>query len=195
MVASRCLHPWPPGGDIRVSYNKAHSLDVWMEQCVQRPNKSFSSYSWKKTYISTHFINFTCITTKKKNPLDVPLLKEQNFLFSLSLFPFTETNQIMITGSLEKVKNPLHELNPLSFIQQGLKLSSAWPRCKSQTKAKILKKKKISITEEKRADIQTYIDMMLGMKLLQAATESGYPQSWACLSRHADSLCCLSPCF
>lgn len=50
-------------------------------------------------------------------------------------------------------------------------------------------KKKISITE-KRADIQTYIDMMLGMKLLQAATESGYPQSWACLNRHADSLCC-----
>lgn len=142
MVASRCLHPWPPGGDIRVSYNKAHSLDVWMEQCVQRPNKSFSSYSWKKTYISTHFINFTCITTTtKKNPLDVPLLKEPNFLFSL--FPFTETNQIMITGSLEKLKNPLHELNPLSFIQQGLKLSSAWPRCKSQTKAKILKKKNI----------------------------------------------------
>lgn len=31
---------------------------------------------------------------------------------------------------------------------------------------------------------------MLGMKLLQAATESGYPQSWACLIRHADSLCC-----
>lgn len=62
---------------------------------------------------------------QQKKPLDVPLLKEQNFLFSLSLFPFTETNQIMITGSLEKVKNPLHELNPLSFIQQGLKLSSA----------------------------------------------------------------------
>lgn len=30
---------------------------------------------------------------------------------------------------------------------------------------------------------------MLGMKSLQAATESGYPQSWACLGRHADSLC------
>lgn len=85
----------------------------------------------------------------KKKPLDVPLLKEQNFLFSLSLFPFTETNQIMITGSLEKVKNPLHELNPLSFIQQGLKLSSAWPRCKSQTKAKILKKKKYPSQKKK----------------------------------------------
>lgn len=93
------------------------------------------------------------------------------------------------------MKNPLHELNPLSFIQQCFTLSSGWPWCKSQTKAKrkILKQlgpeKKISITE-KRADIQTYIDMMLGMKLLQAATESGYPQSWACLNRHADSLCC-----
>lgn len=63
---------------------------------------------------------------QKKKPLDVPLLKEQNFLFSLSLsFPLRKLNQIMITGSLEKVKNPLHELNPLSFIQQGLKLSSA----------------------------------------------------------------------
>lgn len=149
MVASRCLHPWPPGGDIRVSYNKAHSLDVWMEQCVQRPNKSFSSYSWKKTYISTHFINFTCITTKKKTSRRSSFKGTKLSFLSLSLFPFTETNQIMITGSLEKVKNPLHELNPLSFIQQGLKLSSAWPRCKSQTKAKILKKKKYPSQKKK----------------------------------------------
>ena len=35
--------------------------------------------------------------------------------------------------------------------------------------------------------------MMLGMKLLRAATESEYPQSWACLPRHADSLCCWAP--
>lgn len=48
---------------------------------------------------------------------------------------------------------------------------------------------------QKRADIKTYIDMMLGMKLLQAATESGYPQSWACLNGHADSLCCWAPVF
>lgn len=96
------------------------------------------------------------------------------------------------------MKNPLNELNPLSFIQQCLELSSCCPWCKSQTKAKrkILKQwDPKNIHHRKRADIQTYIDMMLGMKLLQAATESGYPQSWACLNRHADSLCCWAPVF
>lgn len=46
-------------------------------------------------------------------------------------------------------------------------------------RGKILKlwdsQKKKNPSEKK--DIWTYIDMMLGMKLLQAATESGYPQS------------------
>lgn len=36
--------------------------------------------------------------------------------------------------------------------------------------------------------------MLLGTKLLQAATKSAYPQSWACLPlRHADSLCRRAP--
>lgn len=70
-----------------------------------------------------------------------------------------------------------------------------------KTKAKSARSSSSGTREEKNihhrkiADIQTYIDMMLGMKLLQAATESGYPQSWACLSRHADSLCCWAPVF
>lgn len=39
------------------------------------------------------------------------------------------------------------------------------------------RKKDPSQKKKKRADNETYIDMTLGMKLLQAATESGYPQS------------------
>lgn len=97
------------------------------------------------------------------------------------------------------MKNPLHELNPLSFILQCFELSSGWPSCKSQTKAKAQDPQAVGpekkYPSQKRADIQTYIGMTLGMKLLQAATESEYPQSWACLRRHADSLCCLSPVF
>lgn len=44
-------------------------------------------------------------------------------------------------------------------------------------------------THEEKKIIETYIDMLQGTMSLQAATESGYPQSWACLVRHADSLC------
>lgn len=90
------------------------------------PTKAFHPIPERKPTFRLISLTSHALQLKNKTkPLDVPLLKEQNFLFSLSLFPFTETNQIMITGSLEKVKNPLHELNPLSFIQQGLKLSSA----------------------------------------------------------------------
>lgn len=59
------------------------------------------------------------------------------------------------------------------------------PGRKRRVKSMVLKSGKIIM--------KTYIGMMLGMKLLQAATESGYPQSWACLDRHADSLCCSAP--
>lgn len=48
------------------------------------------------------------------------------FLFFFSQqrnFSPSETNLIMIV-SLEKGNNPLHELSPLSFIQQRLDLSS-----------------------------------------------------------------------
>lgn len=52
----------------------------------------------------------------------------------------------------------------------------------------------LSFNSPKQAE-DTYIGMLLGTKLLQAATESAYPQSWACLPlRHADSLCAETLC-
>lgn len=170
-----------------------------MEQYVQRPTKFFIP-SLKENLLSAYFNGSTCIKSFKKTLKECfkALFQSEKTFFQECNFSFSETNQIIIIVSLEKkkkVKNPLHVLNPLSLIQQCFTLSSGWTSCMSQTKAKrkILKQwdpKKISITAKKRADNQTYIDMMLGMKLLQAATESGYPQSWACLHRHADSLCC-----
>lgn len=120
-------------------------------------------------------------------------------VFQQCNFSLSETNQMIIFVSLEKkrLNNPLHELTPVSLIQHFYELSSGWAWGKSQIKAKreILKKQDAkNIHHREKAD-QTYIDMMLGMKLLQAATESGYPQSWACLNRHADSLCCWAPLF
>lgn len=56
------------------------------------------------------------------------------------------------------------------------------------------KQKPKQILKQWETSKKTYTDMMLGMKLLRAATESGYPQSWACLRGHADSLCCWALC-
>lgn len=53
--------PWPPGGDIRVSYNKVHSLDVCMEQCVQRPTKFSILFLKENLYLAY----FSCIKSEK----------------------------------------------------------------------------------------------------------------------------------
>lgn len=89
------------------------------------PTKAFHPIPERKPTFRLISLTSHALQLKKKTSRRSSFKGTKFSFLSLSLFPFTETNQIMITGSLEKVKNPLHELNPLSFIQQGLKLSSA----------------------------------------------------------------------
>lgn len=109
----------------------------------------------------------------------------------------------------KRTKNPWKDENPLEFyISKGEALgrTSSCPWCyfrvsrqpnrpnkrSTSSRSQIAQEQKASKIHgyKRKIRIKTYIGMMLGMKLLQAATESGYPQSWACLVRHADSLCC-----
>lgn len=88
------------------------------------PTKAFHPIPERKPTFRLISLTSHALQQQKKTSRRSSFKGTKLSFLSLS-FPLRKLNQIMITGSLEKVKNPLHELNPLSFIQQGLKLSSA----------------------------------------------------------------------
>lgn len=171
---------WPPGRDIAAS-NWLSPFHIWMEQKCTTPHQVFfPPFIWKKRQISpvsTPQHAFKAVSKWFEPTSNRVFSKENPFFFKKKII-------IIVSLSGEKsVKNPL--LSPFCLHVDH--------HCKSQRKTK--KIQAVDISTREWADNGTYIGMMLGMRLLRAAAESEYPQSWACLNRHADSLCRWAPVF
>lgn len=65
IVPSRCLHPWPPGGDITLSYIEDSLAGRPDGTICTTPHKVFSSCLKENSHLA-YFDDSTCIKSSEK---------------------------------------------------------------------------------------------------------------------------------